>query len=408
MVLILPMWKRQRKNGSWKFTDTYKNPLTQKWQEVSCTFDRDTRQTEKEAQFILNEKIKDKLRELALGNSDITFKRLSDIYLEKAKDRVAYHTYQNRYGVLNQINAAWGEDILAKNINTQFLNKYLDDLLYKKKLKNETVRHYRDAISVVYKTGLKFGYVSENPVKNVQISYKKEDKFDEIENKYLEPEEMQAILDDCSERNRPDFRDFFEWMYLTGMRCGEAAVIQKKNIFQENGIWYARVEGTLIKHQNEPDIKKRFEKSSTTKSFAGLRNVVLSPKAIKLAKDHCQGKEDDEYIFTNQHKDSLKVFQAMHLDRTLKSIAKRKHIKKTLLTHIFRHTYVSVLSEMEIPLYQIQKQVGHSDSAITRRIYTHITHKAEQDLANNLENFPSDFRPNKESTKVRALRVVDK
>lgn len=31
------MWPRKTKNGNWRFVDTFKNPQTNKWQEVSVT-----------------------------------------------------------------------------------------------------------------------------------------------------------------------------------------------------------------------------------------------------------------------------------------------------------------------------------------------------------------------------------
>ena len=53
-------------------------------------------------------------------------------------------------------------------------------------------------------------------------------------------------------------------------------------------------------------------------------------------------------------------------------------------THTFRHTHVSKLAELGVPLYVIQHNVGHSNSKITRDVYLHVTKKAQQELRNKL------------------------
>lgn len=72
-------------------------------------------------------------------------------------------------------------------------------------------------------------------------------RHEEIENKYLEDDEYAKILAYCDKHNRQDLKDLFIWLYNTGMRCGEAIALQKKNILQDkDGNYFARVEGTLI------------------------------------------------------------------------------------------------------------------------------------------------------------------
>nr|WP_305068856.1 tyrosine-type recombinase/integrase [Limosilactobacillus equigenerosi] len=51
-------------------------------------------------------------------------------------------------------------------------------------------------------------------------------------------------------------------------------------------------------------------------------------------------------------------------------------MNKPLSSHIFRHTHISKLAELGVPLYVIQQRVGHNDSRITNEIYLHVTEKA--------------------------------
>lgn len=185
---------------------------------------------------------------------------------------------------LGRISDTWGHDLIASKITPQFINKYLDGLLYESDYANDTVASYKSCIDVCYKLGKKYGYLNYNPVDDVQVTYRSETqkKLDEIENKYLTTTEYQKIIQDCIKQKRPDLKDFFEWLYLTGMRCGEAAAIQKKNIIEDkDGNYFARVEGSLITVRNEKDKNKRHYKSNSAKTYAGNRDVLLPPAAVK-------------------------------------------------------------------------------------------------------------------------------
>lgn len=399
------MWVKKRKNGRFQFKDTFKNPLTNKWVEVSCTFGKDNRQVRKEAQMILEKKIKNRLQELKSGVTDITFHDLKDKYLDIAKKQLAYNTWYRKKSTLSRISDAWGHDLIACKITPQFINKYLDGLLYESDYANDTVASYKSCIDVCYKLGKKYGYLNYNPVDDVQVTYRSETqkKLDEIENKYLTTTEYQKIIQDCIKQKRPDLKDFFEWLYLTGMRCSEASAIQKKNIIEDkDGNYFARVEGSLITVRNEKDKDKRHYKSNSAKTYAGNRDVLLPPAAVKIAKEHCKDKKSNDYIFVNEWKTSDGLFIDTKLNAVLKSISKRQNISKKLTVHIFRHTHVSILAEMGVPLYVIQRRVGHGDSRITGRIYLHVTQKAKKDLAEKLNEFPTES-PKNDILKLKQL-----
>ena len=51
---------------------------------------------------------------------------------------------------------------------------------------------------------------------------------------------------------------------------------------------------------------------------------------------------------------------------------------KTTPVTFFRHTHISKLAELGVPLYIIQNRVGHADSETTRDIYLHVTQTAKE------------------------------
>ena len=93
--------------------------------------------------------------------------------------------------------------------------------------------------------------------------------------------------------------------------------------------------------------------------------------------------EDDDYIFLSSRGNPL-VLNSFNLK--LKEAAKANHIDKEISSHIFRHSHVSLLSELGMPLKSIMERVGHSDAKVTLKIYNHVTKKAKDivDALNNL------------------------
>ena len=284
--------------------------------------------------MILDEKIRKKLIEVQSGDTDITFSELKDKYLEIAKDQLAYNTYYRKKSTLDKISKEWGKNIIARKVTPQFINKYLDNMIYGENYANETVNSYKSCIGVCYELGIKYGYLTKNPIDKVKVSWKSDSlkKREEIENKYLEDSEFEKIMLDCDNQKRPDLKDFFYWMYLTGMRCGEAAAIQKKNILQnKDGEWFARVEGSLITIRDEPDKSKRHIKTKNAKTYAGDRDVYLPPEAVKIAQKHIKSKRANDYIFVNEWSTSDGYFNNSKLNKVLKSIMRRQNIIRNWL-----------------------------------------------------------------------------
>lgn len=52
---------------------------------------------------------------------------------------------------------------------------------------------------------------------------------------------------------------------------------------------------------------------------------------------------------------------------------KALNIDKKVSSHILRHSRISLLTKLGIPLKAIMDSVGHKDSKTTLKIYTHTT-----------------------------------
>ena len=51
---------------------------------------------------------------------------------------------------------------------------------------------------------------------------------------------------------------------------------------------------------------------------------------------------------------------------------------KTISPHTLRHTHASLLAAAGMSLDAISRRLGHSDSAITKEVYLHVTEKLKK------------------------------
>ena len=65
------MWIESLPNGKYKFFERYKDPYTEKWKRVSVTLDSGNARSKKEAQKLLDERIKETVKNIQ--STDATY-----------------------------------------------------------------------------------------------------------------------------------------------------------------------------------------------------------------------------------------------------------------------------------------------------------------------------------------------
>ncbi|MGQ5708785.1 tyrosine-type recombinase/integrase [Lactobacillus sp. PSON] len=365
-------------SGKYQYVQRYTDSSFKGIRRATITIIKDTPQTRLKADQIVKKKIQQKLQKTGLIQSDILTKNVKDTFLTNYKKRgITYNTYLSRKNQLAKFSKLFGNQPI-NTITTVQLNNYFNDLLYKNNFHNKTVRSYKASLSAFFTYAKTFGYIKTNPMKNIEIFYKDETlkRYERIQNFYLTDEEMALILNDCKKQERRYiYHDLFLWMYLTGMRIGEAAALKCKDIQynEENGIWYADINGTLLANG---------EKQPFTKTISSMRKVSLPPQAVEIYKKRKTTK--NKFLFLN---DNGNPIHTNSVNKFLNRVRERTHIKKDISSHIFRHTHVSKLAEEGYSLEMISARVGHTNSDITRRIYTHITKKSKNSFDKKMNNF---------------------
>ena len=367
-------------NGNYQYSIRYRDASFDGVRKKSVVIKKNTTYAKNNAEKIVKNKIMTSLGQL--GQISITFGNLSQKYFGTLEKRgVAYKTITTYRAQLNQMNKVFKDKHIA-TITTVQINRYLDDILYKRNLTNKTAHSYQSLLNQIFSYAKQFGYIADNPMNDVKINYKDESQKRQFrtENWYLSDDEMGKIVEGCEEQQRPDYRDFILWLYLTGMRIGEGSAIQVQDIYQKDHTYYAKVNGTLIRKVGIGLVKQPY-----TKTKSSSRDVALPQQAVDLFLQNSKNKTNDSFLFVNKRTGN--PFSPGTLNPVIQNICKNKGIDKHITSHIFRHTHVSKLSELGYPLDVISKRVGHENEEITRKIYLHITNKKADKFNELIKDF---------------------
>lgn len=194
-------------------------------------------------------------------------------------------------------------------------------------------------------------------------------------------EEIKALVDALN--NRPyqqKYADMVTVLALTGMRYGELAALQLKNIDFENN----KIEIT----GNFDSINKIKTLPKTAKS---IRTILVSDAVIKAIQrqvvrltERYQSLKDDDYIFCLEVWNSPITLASFI--QIIKKYGAKAGIEKNLSSHIFRHSHISYLAEAGLPIKSIMDRVGHANAKMTLEIYSHTTKDMEDKLVKTLDS----------------------
>jgi integrase/recombinase XerD len=209
--------------------------------------------------------------------------------------------------------------------------RYLNYLMFEKKLSKTYVSNILSIIKSFYSFLLENEHIASNPTKGINTV-----KIDKKAPIYLTPDEMKQLIDTAID---PRDNIMVKMLYATGVRVSELVNIRKRDIdFGRNTI-------------------KVFGKGAKER-------VVLIPDVIKpqiIA--YCEGYSEEHLLFP---------LTIRTIERDIKTLAARSGIKKKVTPHKLRHSFATHMLQNGGNVVAIQKLLGHT-SLNTTQIYTHYS-----------------------------------
>ncbi|MEM6940219.1 MAG: tyrosine-type recombinase/integrase [Pseudomonadota bacterium] len=229
----------------------------------------------------------------------------------------------------------------VKALAKEFSGMYLDDITRSKiakfeaaksrKLSPAMVKHYRTALSGIFKVAIRHDQVSENPCRDLDPI-----KINNARHRYLTPKEWKAVREGL----REPIRSIAEMSVLRGMRLGEILDLRWRDV-----------------NKTQDLITLRHTKNNAPRviPLEGARQVIEAQPRVS------------DYVFTNRAGNRFSVADVSKQFR----LAVGKLDVEPLRFHDLRHTFASWYVQRGGDMYKLQLILGHKGPAMTQR-YAHL------------------------------------
>lgn len=381
------MWieERQSKKGTrYKYCERFELPNGE-IRKVSVIFNTNSSHARKQATIELQRKYEQAVKEIDI-NKVVTYYDVAMSWLEHTEPTVKRSTHINHTIYVNKIFTYIDKALPIASLTAVTLEDVLHKVYYVENLSYSYTRATFTTMKAIYKHAKRKKLIpSLIDFEDIEIKKKPFSHSDiaKKHNKFLDAVELKETLMQLS---KIDSRIslLFEFVSLTGLRIGELLALRYSDYDKENAT--ININGTIqYDYKNSSEIKR-----GTPKNIYSVRDVSLSDRAVSILDSIMlenkrrslwfEGYIDHGYIFTSSRGNPYDI---QFLNRRLKGV----HIEgKHLTTHIFRHTHISMLAELGVPLKTIMQRVGHNDPNTTLSIYTHVTKSMHDDVINKLNH----------------------
>jgi integrase/recombinase XerD len=206
-----------------------------------------------------------------------------------------------------------------------------------------TARKYYGSLAAAFQKAVHWEHIKVNPFKKV-----KKPKPPESFPLYFSEIEFNVLLSIMNER---DFRELCLSALLSGLRLGEILSLRWKDVDSVDKI-----------------ILVRNSEMFTTKSRKN-RAVPISEELYKLLMERKENiRNESDFVFHDIKGNQLKE---KTVSQKFKKYVRRASLNDKLHFHSLRHSFATHLVKKNVPLFAIQKLLGHSTSKTTE-VYSHL------------------------------------
>lgn len=213
--------------------------------------------------------------------------------------------------------------------------------------------------------------------------------MDAVERPKVEQKEMQTLNEEQSRQfliaaSGSAYEMIYYLALVTGMREGELLGLKWADIAWDKGILF-------IQRQLQ-EIPGRGYVFIPPKTRSGRRHIRLGQATIRRLRDHQRQQEAMKVEIAEKWQDKDLVFPTSlgtpldhkRLTTEFKRILKRAGLPM-IRFHDLRHTSISSLLDMGMPINVVQRRAGHSKASTTVNIYGHAVDESEKETAEKFE-----------------------
>ena len=270
------------------------------------------------------------------------------------------------------------QELATKNIQKVYNQWKKKSPLSDKPLKESTIKHINRVLKAGLNVAIKWGYIKENPAKNVTIS--KDKNGDEIEvytvdeirklRQAVKGTDMElpvALLFDCMMRRGE----------LLGLRFSD--IDWETNTVRIQSSWTEGADGKPeLGHCKTASSRRNIVVSNYTMQLLARQQLIYKSNRANYGKSFC---DSDRVICKENGEPYLPKSFTHKWAKTLK-----KHGLRHIKLHGTRHSAITLLLSEKMPINFVQARAGHSDTKVTLGVYAHVAKDRQKDVAEKLES----------------------
>lgn len=318
--------------------------------------------------------------------------------LKQPLPQVVNYRELSRENIINR-NTSYGMRQKGKSIEKEtaikicnYYNLKFDDYFEimpdKKQYSTETIKGYRRVLRTLFNEALRYEWIMKNPVCATKVGAGSG-------NTCLRPVNEKAVFSIAESRefiiklNQLPENEInrvmpLKIMLLTGIRISEMCGLRWSDVDFENKLIHVRRNRLYSEkfgiYEKEP--KTKTSKREIPLTDALIKDLENYMNWFRLADDHFDKKLDEYYVAANIYREP--VFPQL-VGQWLRKYESDFGMKR-VSCHGLRHTFCSILLSQNVPIQTVSKYMGHSDSTITLKVYSHFIPDTQDKAINALNN----------------------
>lgn len=253
-------------------------------------------------------------------------------------------------------------------------DEYFEEQSTVKQYAPETIKGYRRVLRTLFNEAVRYEWITKNPVCATKIGAGSSNtSLREVpEKEVFSLKEAQAFLKavDAIPNEQINKRIPLKFMLLTGVRIGELNGLRWSDIDVEKRVVHIRRNRLYTKEFGtyEKDPKTKTSKRDIPLPDALVEDLHQYKEWFINADDNFENKLDSYYLASNIYREPIAIHT---VGRWLKELENENNLKR-VTCHGLRHTYCSLLLSQNVPIQTVSKYMGHSDSTVTLKVYSHF------------------------------------
>jgi integrase len=217
-------------------------------------------------------------------------------------------------------------------------------------------------LKTMFKYAVKWGYLRVNPALDLQ-----KPKYDTPEMDFFTPEEAKRLIDSLPAY----WRTLIKFMFMTGVRPGEAIAMRWKDVDLAHGI--VNVRYTLDRGELLPP-----------KTDNARRRIPIPPELIRALTEHKKVWPANPKGLVFVMPETATPIDLCNLRTRVFHPALEKAGLRRIRLYDIRHSYAALMISLSIEPLQLSKNLGHYDLGFTYRTYGHLMPTSGHDDAARL------------------------